>query len=1111
MSTSEGFEKIQHAFSQINFTSFDFNTIKQSLLDYIKTYFIEDYNDIISSSELIAILELFAYVGELLSYRIDINASENFITTATRKESILRLAKLISYKASRNLPNRGLVKITSILTTEPLQDANRNNLANKVINWNDNNNSNWYDQFLIIINSVLEQPYGTVAPNERIQVDDVLFELYTLNNNPLKPGNHSLFSYTTSVSGTSLPMEVVPVILEKNGPREKRPEIDSKFSILYANDGLGNASDTTGFMMLTKQGTLQQTTKQFDGIIPNQSITIDVDNINETDVWVNNVDSDTRKILSTDPLNPQQSQLNGKQRFGEWTEVDLAHAQNILFNTNKNRHKYEIETLDNDHIKIIFGDGEFSDIPAGVFDIWYRTSINQHITIPKSAITNQTATLTYNDKFGNIQTLTLTFSLINSLQNGAISESLEHIRRVAPSTYYSQDRMVNDRDYNNFMLQDPSILRIKTINRTFAGDSKYIAWNDPTEHYQDVKMFGEDLALYWDEHIPENGRVIEVNQPLSVTQLLLQHIQPILSTTDLFFIINPELQLLNDTNRVIRKIFHKTIKYSEQPVRRNDNEYTAISKALQQAKDGNDPVVHLYYSATYDEWTVNKHPNDTIPNTGYSAAKGSANSKLLIIVQAKFKDQNLIGWTIYHRTKQLVAYSEDTKFWNTNQTNQILNFDTLNTVLDKITVLQSNTNAENDGILKESKKFNVLSQRLIEPNLENAGLPDIHRLSLVPVDTNQDKIPDNVLLPNLFQVKYFIIEGDKLSEQEKQEERDAGATSYNNEIYKLKNSYLIGFEDEDLIVYKIDYKGIRHRLFHKTGDWVVPPAPLDEYGDPIIDRIEENRIQFPKLSLYSDESIEVIFNNHIYFKRMNTTSQWIAQKTTTLIKNLFLTEKATTNQGKLYARYPGRFPLNFSWFHYNTRLNLIDPASSNIMDMYVITFGYYQSMQLYLQNKITDKPAMPSSQELKTTYNHLLQSKMISDTVILYPGTLKILFGSKSHSSLQGTFRVIRPTATSLTDNQVKNQIVSVIRDFFNITQWEFGQTLYLTELTHSIHSHLGGEIDSIVFVPSSINTQFGDMFIVTANNDEMFIPDISPLNIEIVKTFTSDNLRQKK
>ena len=57
---AEAWAKTHEAFQQINFAAWDFNTIKESMLDYLKVYFPEDFNDFIESSELIAILEVFA-------------------------------------------------------------------------------------------------------------------------------------------------------------------------------------------------------------------------------------------------------------------------------------------------------------------------------------------------------------------------------------------------------------------------------------------------------------------------------------------------------------------------------------------------------------------------------------------------------------------------------------------------------------------------------------------------------------------------------------------------------------------------------------------------------------------------------------------------------------------------------------------------------------------------------------------------------------------------------------------------------------------------------------------------------------------------------------------
>jgi len=1179
ISRAEAFERAHEIFSQINFNSFDYNTIKESLLDYVKLYFPEDFNDYIESSEFIAIVELFAYIGELLAYRVDINAHENFITTAQRKESVLRLAKMISYKASRNLPNRGLVKMTSISTTETVFDSLGRNLSNRKIIWNDPNNSDWKEQFLLVMNRVLEQDFGTVAPNERVQVDDVLFELYTLNNNPLASGDKSVFSFSTTVSGTSFPMEAVPSQLVSTGPEEKRPEVNAKFSLVYGNDGLGDGSDTTGFLMFVKQGTLQRIQTTFDGVTPNQTFDILTNDINETDLYVNNVDADSREIIITDPFAEVLPHLVSEDlRYGEWVEVDLANAQNILFNTNKNRHKYEVEALDDDQVRLVFGDGEFSDIPNGSFDIWYRTSANEDVAIPKSAIADQSNTFTYNDVAGNVQTITFAFSLISSLQNGSASETIDHIRRVAPSVYYTQDRMVNARDYNVFMLQDPSILKMRSINRTFAGDSKYIAWHDPRENYEDVKLFGDDLALYWQEDEPTAGGLTSVTAPISPNQVLYQMIEPLLSSIEFFLVIGPQIEALGGNPGSMRRNFNDSTNPYATPglhiaAGNANNEVDSLydgdlsTGALQDAFDGTNPIVDIYYSTVADEWTVNAHPDPAITD-----------SMFMIRVEAIFGLGALLsGWDVRFRTRALVADSQETRFWNTNQTNQIQSFDTLNTVTDKIIVLQANSNANGTGLLDTNREYGVLSQRLLEQNLANAGLPNIHSLSVAPADTNEDGIPDNLLQPSLFDLEFeAAVDNGLLAQNElnyggtlPEGDFTSGAgyeagdvillsngatvlvdsppgpgpitaftiTSTGNNVstgvvltqvgapvsggtgftltpesenvlldeITLPRTYLVGYEDEDVEFYHEDALGVRTRQLFSLGAWLTPP-PDD---DPAV--LIRELASFPSLTLAADEKLIANVKDHVYFSREASTDPWMPVEGTNTIRTLFLQEDAEVEDERRYKREEGRFPLNFAWFHFTPRLNLVDPSATNIIDMYIVTVGYYTSLLRYLRNQTDNEPTLPTPSELRSSYKDLLDNKMISDTVILHPGEFKILFGSRADPSLRATFKVIRPADSTLTDNEVKVRIVETIQQFFDVNVWDFGESFFFTELSASIHAELGPEIDSIVLVPTYAQTQFGDLFQIQAREDELFLPDISTSDIEIVLSFTPENIRQNE
>jgi hypothetical protein len=1090
ISRAEAWERAHEVFTQINFNAFDYNTIKDSLVDYMKLYYPEDFNDYIESSEFVAIMELFAYVGGLVAYRLDLNAHENFITTAERKESVLRLAKLISYKASRNIPSRGLVKLTSVQTTETLFDSSGRNISGRKILWNDNNNADWKEQFLLVVNRVLEQPFGSVSPNERVQVDDVLFELYTLNNNPLNVNGKSVFPFTATVNGQTLPMELVPTELTSTGPTEKRPEVNGKFALLYASDGLGDASDTTGFLVYTKQGTLQKQQTTFDGITPNQTLDLGIDNINETDLWLNNVDPNSRQIIVTNPYSTVLPHLSDDAaRYGEWFEVDLSNAQNILFNTSRERRKYETETLDADNVRLIFGDGEFADIPSGAFDIWFRVSANSDVAIPRSTVVNQLATFTYNDAIGNVQTFTFQFSLISSLLNASPSEDIEHIRRVAPSVYYTQDRMVNGRDYNSFPLQDPTILKLRSINRTFAGDSKYIAWHDPREYYENVKMFGDDLALYWVEKEPSEGGTITVNSFISATDLISTYVEPLLCSVDLYNVLASRFSGPTFSNPI-----NVRCQFNDEPYSFSITPSTELACILDRVSDTNFETTDLYYSPSQDEWIPS--------NTSNPPAGAPSDVIWMIRIRKSYSGSSPQGWIVTWRTRRLIAQSVETQFWNTNGANTVIDFDTLASVRDYIAVLKANVNSEGTSVLDNNINLLALSQELVdESSLPNVGLPDIHRLNVESTDDNEDGIPDNVALPELFN-KVTI----------------NPLTFAATMDVTLDRSIIVdpSYTLDELNIYLLDADGtIVYTVPHGngTGEW-SEQLPIDaDLPDGLTDNI---RILAPSGGSPSYASvvtqIRIDYIDHVYLHRISNQDPYEPMETTDEAKVLWaIDNQITVEADRHYIRYAGRYPFNFAWFHFTPRLNLVDPAASNIIDMFIVTRGYYLALRRWIEGRSDDEPTAQTPLELRNTYGNLIDNKMISDTVILHPGEFKILFGPKAIPQLRARFEVIRPAdGGNLTDNEVKVQIVNVIRNFFTLEDWEFGETFFYSELNASIHAVLGPEIKSVVIVPLYSSNQFGDMFQIMATEDELFIPDIQTTDIEIVASYTPTNIRQE-
>ena len=1087
---AESYATVHSAFSQINFNAFDYNTIKQSLIDYLKIYYPEDFDDFIESSELIAIIETFAYVGELISYRLDVNAQENFLSTAQRKESILRLAKLISYKPFRNIPHRGLVKITSIKTSESIVDVDGVNLANKRINWNDSNNQKWKDQFILTMNHVMQQSFGSVGADSRTQVDNVLFELYTFNNISKNETTSVTFPYTVSVSDTSYDMELVPVTIAEDGPEERRPEIRTPFTFMYASDGLGDASDTTGFLMLTKQGTLQRRQAFFDGITPNQTYTIPVNNINHTDVFINNVNQDDRSIITNDPYETFFS--NSTSRYGEWSVVGIDSYESVIFNTDANRRKVEIETLDNDQIKIIFGDGEFADIPSGSFDIWFRTSANDTSTIPKTAVSDETISFVYVDADGITQTFTFTVSLVSALQNSSKSETLEHIRRIAPSVYYTQDRMVNARDYNSYMLQDPRILKLQAINRTFAGDSKYIAWHDPKEYYEDTKIFGNDLAIFRKRESPINGYKSVVSSALGGTELLVNHIEPKLETIDYFLMAASRLEVVNVSNSTYRTLF---IDNDVKPER------TRIAAELDRIITSSNTsgsigsTLNLYYSPSRDEWVFPISPT----NTTDPAPQKDDILVFQIVPQYKFGNIHS-GWIIYQATDSLVAYSDSTRFWNTNGSDAVINMSSLLSENDVITVLAANKNVDETALLATDIKYNTIKQESF-----NEEFDTINSLTILPVDQNDDGIPDNILQSEIFGEYYEFVSSPSTLYPDATTLTTSGTYPL---VVKMDVSYLQTFEDADVEIYRtrIETDGSTNttRLFYGT-DWTTPDIDNNTDAETVI----RNWIQILPSRVQQDDLLRIKVRRYVYLNRPSINDAWAITTDSTATRLVYFQEQTSANSQRLYTRYEGRFPMNFSWFHSTPSLSLVDPAPSNIIDIFVITDGYYRDYSAYVNGVISYEPEKPTSYTLARTFKTLLKSKMISDTVVMHSGKLRVLFGSKAAPADRAKIKIILSAQNTASENDIKNKVTNVVISFFDQSNWNFGETFYFSELSAAIHAELNASIQSVVLVPENTGTQFGDMYQVTSREDEIFIPQISASNIEIVTTLNSSTLNQ--
>lgn len=104
--------------SNINYNNRDFNDLKSSLINYTKTYFPNTYKDFNETSPGMMLLELNAYVGDVLNFYIDQQYKEMMLPLAEERKSVIQLAKGVGYKISPTAPAYVHLDVTTTINAK---------------------------------------------------------------------------------------------------------------------------------------------------------------------------------------------------------------------------------------------------------------------------------------------------------------------------------------------------------------------------------------------------------------------------------------------------------------------------------------------------------------------------------------------------------------------------------------------------------------------------------------------------------------------------------------------------------------------------------------------------------------------------------------------------------------------------------------------------------------------------------------------------------------------------------------------------------------------------------------------------------------------------------
>jgi hypothetical protein len=1106
---AEDWRKIYQAFQQADFKSYDFETLRRTMVAYLKENYPDDFNDFVESSEYVALIDLIAYISQALSFRVDLNARENFLETAERRNSILRLARLINYNAKRNQPATGMLKIDSISTTQDVRDSTGTNLANSSIVWNDSANANYREQFTAILNAANQTGQLFGNPRESGKIGGIDTEVYTLSSNQF---DLPIFKFSKSIGGITRGFEIVPSTMnDSESIYEADPIPGSGLTYTYRTDGSGDSSNNTGFFFLFKQGTLQQSDFTVNAATTNYVKSLDTANINNTDVWLYKLD--------------QFGQLSEA-----WAKVPSLSGNNAIYNSlsKEERNTYNVVTKNNDTIDLVFGDGNFSNIPLGNFRTYYRISDNSKYAIQSADMQNVQLSVPYSDANGGQQTLTMTISLKASVYNSAATESNDSIKEKAAQVYYSQNRMITAEDYQVVPLSaSQEIVKVRSVNRSASGISRAKEILDPTGAYSNVSVFAEDGILYREESV----------QQFTFTFNNKSDIQSTLDTS-----VESKLKEAYARQFYYLKYGTKdasTLSATWNSTTTSTNTNTGYFTAGGPLVIGDSATSNMTFAKPgalikFTSPDTRKFLNSTLVTSGTDNAEDRAWAKIgaVVLDGANRGTGNL-----------------ESGVGPVTLTDIIPDGAVINAIIPNFTTAFSSTletDLQNriEAYEEFGLRYDVNSETwkvITSTNLSASAVFSLANEGST-VGSNNDaswwfKFTND---GNTYTVQYrkldYIFESESQNKfhydlQEKiydyttgRSVKDTVKILKTNSIVSTGNSigYPITWQVVDTVTEADgfqDNRKVKVGFFDADDDNVVDnPELFDIFVEPTLSETTKF-VFFEKYTSYDNitrfrpyvSTNFVVTKNEIDIN-LNSTSYTDGQlfyfyaDSEDVIKSYSTTTNTLTTTTDYTARR-GRGSVSFQYKHNAGQETRIDPSVSNIIDVYLLERTYDNLFRIWLQDG-GSKPSVSTADQLRINYSGTLNPlKSLSDQIIYHPVKYKILFGSNAEEELQATFKVVKNTKTNVSDAVIKTRVIAAINEFFALNNWDFGDTFYFTELAAYVHNQLAPDLLTAVIVPNQSGQSFGSLFQLDSAADEIFISGATVDDVSIITALGANQL----
>lgn len=1155
---AEDWRRIYQSFRNADFQSYDFENLRRVMIDYLRQNYPEDFNDYVESSEYLALIDMIAFLGQSFAFRVDLNARENFLELAERRESILRLARTLSYNAKRNIAANGLLKWQSVTTSQTVIDSNGRNLAGQEILWNDPSNNEWFDQFIRVINAAMPITAQFGEPINKAEVYSIPTEQYRIQTTGT---TIPVYTFSKIVDGRTMNFEITGTIIKDSEDIVEDPPISGNtLSFIYRDDGRGSASNSNGFFSHFRQGTLQTGTFGITQPSTNEIIDIDATGINNTDVWLYKLDS--RGVENE-----------------YWVQVPNFEANNVIYNSlDKNvRNIYSVITRVNDRISIAFSDGVFGNLPLGNFRIYYRVSNGLSYLVNPKDMRNVSVEIPYFSNTGQIEFLSISMNLQTSVSNSSGPESNEQIKLKAPSTYYTQNRMITAEDYNLSPLTvNQDILKIKAINRSSSGISRYFDLIDPTGKYSSTNLFSDDGVIYKEEY--EESFKFNYSTTVDIEGIIYNKILPFLKEINLRNFYYDKFSRIKIGSDLNYKWVQKTSSTNESTgylTDANGNivgyDITTILKNLEvganlkfvpptgkyfiknkgnilEITSENSPNAAKYVWAKVVSISENGAVSELDDGTGpiklTSEIPTTAILEQIIPVWRTNLESNIITTMvnlIFSNKPFGLRYDLATKSWKIifeNDVNKVSKFnigkagDTTNQKLDSSWLLLFETDGELYNVRSRRLRYIFESDKKIRFYFDKTNKIFDTRSNVIVKDkvkvlgiNNKPNTTTSFTYDLEWEITDEFIGADGYIDNKKIElsfndANDDGVvddpdlfdtiasppyTTWDSTVTYSKNSYV--YYANQLFISLVD-NNINFEPIIKSGqNFIVNSTKWKvNYGNfVILEKYETLTGQYDYR--YSSTANVLIVGSEAGIQSSHSQDQYYYFVDTDTVARYSMKE------GRLiynldYKVYLGRSDLKFQYIHsadYETR---IDPGQINLIDLYVLTKNYDLEFRRWLAGALENEPLAPSSDQLFITMSPSLnQIKAMSDEIVYHSVKYKVLFGPKATPNLRAIFKIIKNPEQTISNNEIKSRVLAAINEFFTVENWDFGDSFYFSELVTYVMNKTAPYLVNIVIVPRQTNLYFGSLFEIKSESDQIFINGATSDDVEVIDTLTASQL----